>query len=382
MQQKNELWRKSCILSLHVYICIYCTSVFVVSWRMGARTLFVPGAMGLDTYTRTRDRTKTQFASLIDKFKVKMTEFSEPNSKNMIFTEDLKNMIHLVEATPEDLDLSKELRFGSYVFGPVVMRMYHLLDKPDEALTAFKDSDLEAFFAQLSTYQILMDLLFEHRRYQDVLDVFEIVRARQHQDTKFPRNVVILTYAACYKLNTPESLKYGMDLWKELKEVGHIPMRRAVTFAAGLALNQNAPHVALEMISDVLQQNYVSVAALSDLGRPEDALPVLRSIIDSDVPRQSMQTISSEVIEKLKQATEKTGNKELSYEVQQLEKRLQDGGHISNVKIDEQLCTPIAQVVLNSNQDRNRKFVAASFNRDDRGGRARAYARPGLKDLY
>jgi hypothetical protein len=53
-----------------------------------------------------------------------------------------------------------------------------------------------------------------------------------------------------------------MDVWKELKEVGHIPMRRAVTFAAGLALNQNAPHVAVEMISGVQQQNYVSVRNL------------------------------------------------------------------------------------------------------------------------
>jgi pentatricopeptide repeat domain-containing protein 2 len=53
-----------------------------------------------------------------------------------------------------------------------------------------------------------------------------------------------------------------LDLWKKLKEVGHIPMRRAVTFAAGLALNQNAPHIAFEMISDVQQHNYVTIRNL------------------------------------------------------------------------------------------------------------------------
>jgi pentatricopeptide repeat domain-containing protein 2 len=53
-----------------------------------------------------------------------------------------------------------------------------------------------------------------------------------------------------------------MDLWKELKEVGHFPMRRAITFAAGLALNQNAPHVAFEIISGMNQQNYVTVRNL------------------------------------------------------------------------------------------------------------------------
>lgn len=52
-----------------------------------------------------RDRTKTQFVNLTDKFKSKMLEFSDPSSTNMIFTEDLKNMIHLAEDSGDDLDL-------------------------------------------------------------------------------------------------------------------------------------------------------------------------------------------------------------------------------------------------------------------------------------
>jgi pentatricopeptide repeat domain-containing protein 2 len=52
-----------------------------------------------------RDRTKVQFVNLADKFKTKMLEFSDPNSSNMIFTEDLKNMIHLAEDTADDLNL-------------------------------------------------------------------------------------------------------------------------------------------------------------------------------------------------------------------------------------------------------------------------------------
>jgi pentatricopeptide repeat domain-containing protein 2 len=52
-----------------------------------------------------RDRTKTQFVNLADKFRTKMLEFSDPNSSNMIFTEDLKNMVHLADATSDDLNL-------------------------------------------------------------------------------------------------------------------------------------------------------------------------------------------------------------------------------------------------------------------------------------
>jgi pentatricopeptide repeat protein len=69
----------------------------------------------------------------------------------------------------------------------------------------FKDPELEDFFAQLGTYQILMDLLFENGRYQDILEVFEIIKQRQHQEAKYPKNVVILTFAACFKLVSASS---------------------------------------------------------------------------------------------------------------------------------------------------------------------------------
>lgn len=87
-------------------------------------------------------------ANIADKFRSKMTEFSSDGSKNLIFTEDLKNMIHISE-TDEDLDLvvkmlkrfnqqNEQLRFGSFVFGPVVMRLFHFAKKPDLALEVIK----------------------------------------------------------------------------------------------------------------------------------------------------------------------------------------------------------------------------------------------------
>lgn len=59
----------------------------------------------------------------LDGFKTKMADFiKDENSKNLIFTEDLKNMLHICE-TPEDVKLlttmvekfcsqSKDVRFG------------------------------------------------------------------------------------------------------------------------------------------------------------------------------------------------------------------------------------------------------------------------------
>lgn len=62
--------------------------------------------------------------------------------------------------------------------------------------------------------------------------------------------------------NSAESFKVAMDLWKQLKEAGHDPRMRATCFAAALAINQNAPHIALEILSVIQQQNYVSVRNL------------------------------------------------------------------------------------------------------------------------
>lgn len=63
----------------------------------------------------------------------------------------------------------------------------------------FKDPELEGFFDQLISYQILIDMLYERGRYQDVIDVFQIVKSRQIQGGLYPPHVMVLVFAACYK---------------------------------------------------------------------------------------------------------------------------------------------------------------------------------------
>lgn len=90
-----------------------------------ARTLYTAEALGVDKYLYSKDRVSAQFVNSADKFKTKMTEYLKP--EHLIFTEDLKNMVHLVQGQ-EDIDLveqmtkkfnsqNKELRFGNFVFG-------------------------------------------------------------------------------------------------------------------------------------------------------------------------------------------------------------------------------------------------------------------------
>lgn len=73
---------------------------------MLARQLYTQAALGLESYIHSRQKVKSQFTSMTEKFKAKMTEYTtgEQNS-HMIFTEDLKNMIHIAESNEEDVSL-------------------------------------------------------------------------------------------------------------------------------------------------------------------------------------------------------------------------------------------------------------------------------------
>lgn len=59
--------------------------------------------------------------------------------------------------------------------------------------------------------------------------------------------------------NTPESLQFALNLWSDLNNAGNVPMRRAATFCAGLALNQGQSMAALEISSSTKNQNYTTI---------------------------------------------------------------------------------------------------------------------------
>lgn len=124
---------------------------------------------------------------------------------------------------------------------------------------SFKSPELDGIFDQLSTYQILLDLLYENQKYNEVLEAYQLIRDRQIEGIRFPKNVVVLTMAACYKLNTPESFAFVKKMWQDVLDSGHVPMRRAVTFLATLAIHQNEPGMALEVISNTRNQNYTTI---------------------------------------------------------------------------------------------------------------------------
>lgn len=67
-------------------------------------------------------------------------------------------MLHLSEKPDVELlqkmvikfcSQSKEIRFGNFIFGPPMMRLFYYLKDSDTALQLFNDSSMDGFFDQV-----------------------------------------------------------------------------------------------------------------------------------------------------------------------------------------------------------------------------------------
>lgn len=308
-----------------------------------------------------------------------MEEFvKDESSKNLVFTEDLKNMLHIADKPDVDLlsrmikkfcSQSSEARFGNYVFGPPIMRLLYHLNDPETAIKLFNDSSLGGFFDQLVTYQLVLDLLYNNKMYQKVLDTYDVAKARQVQGGRYPKNAVVIVLGACYKLDTPASYEYATHLWKDLNEAGHIPMRRAATFFATLALNQGHPHVAMEVLSNVRRANYATIKiikslVLANLKRYDDTLIILKSVLEVDNPMAPKQTFPKSVVELLKKEFEGNTNKDLQSDFEKVTGFMAKHDHLTENHLDDILCSEI-QDTFQMNDDRFRRDDRFSDRRND-----------------
>ncbi|XP_012216791.1 pentatricopeptide repeat-containing protein 2, mitochondrial [Linepithema humile] len=359
------------------------------------RFLYSEKSLGLNGYENARLNFRNQFLNVESDFRTKMQQICETDSdSNMIFTEDLKSMLHLAQKKPEDIELiikmltkfnnqNKQLRFGTFVFGPVVMRTFYYLDEPDLALTAFKDPQFEHFFNQLTSYQILLTLLYKHKKYSEMRDVYDIIKTKNMETGGYPINSSILIMAACYKENTPETLEYALTLWKELNEKGCQIMRRASTFVAALAIKQNSPHIAIEILSTLKEARYIDVRCLkvvayTDLKRFTEIVPILRASIEHDRPHLRKECYFVDVIEKLEDVLTRE-NVPKDFELYKLIKILKENNHMFQNILDEHLCmeiNPLKRRLIDRDSDdpmkqRQREFTS---NRD-------IGARPVLQNL-
>lgn len=50
------------------------------------------------------------------------------------------------------------------------------------------------------SFQLLLDLLYENQRYDEILKTFELIKEKQIHGTKYPKNIIVLVMATLYKM--------------------------------------------------------------------------------------------------------------------------------------------------------------------------------------
>lgn len=148
----------------------------------------------------------------------------------------------------------------------------------------------------MSTFVIVAHMLYDTQKYQDVLDLYELMVSKQFMESKFPRDMVTLVIASCYKMNTPESYAYAKDLIQRCKTSGALVSSKSACFLSALALNQADAQTALESLSLNISQNLASrnlkILSLVKLGRPEDALMAIRVTLNmNDTPNRKREIL-------------------------------------------------------------------------------------------
>ncbi|KAK0175575.1 hypothetical protein PV327_009315 [Microctonus hyperodae] len=319
----------------------------------GCRTLYTDSSIGMNDYRSTRSIFLKRYEIGIDAFRTKLQTIAA-SEKDMVFTEDLKAILHLVEKTPEEVDLLKkllnkyvtqnsELRFGSFKFGPIVMRTLHYLNEPNIAKQIFLDPNFDNFFDQLTSYMVLLDLLYENQMYNDIFEVYNKIRTKFVGGIVHPKLAINVIGMSCYKANTPESLEYGLQICKELNERGSVPLRKFVAAVGALAIKQNKPEIAMELMSQSRTPDYITircvkVMALADMDKIDDILIHFQQSLRREFPEKNQYYI--DVIDKVKAVAARLNMDENS-EIHKVIQMLENRGYVYKTTFDEHISEPI-----------------------------------------
>lgn len=234
-----------------------------------------------------------------DRYIERLSQFLKQGDTKSVFKDDLVNLIAFAENT-DHLDMIEDIAVNAKddntsqigTWGSAVMRLYYSLNEMDRAYENMKNVDkFGEFFNQRTSYQVLMTMLFKAARYQHVIEVYEMSTSRlnaidpAYQRDPTDRRLTIIAFAAYAKMNTPEALEAANRLYAKDPH-NRVFKARTVSFLAYLAMKQNQPVMALNLLSDHPNKNYITAReiktiALQQLKRYEDVLYHLRDCLNS-----------------------------------------------------------------------------------------------------
>ncbi|XP_031629373.1 pentatricopeptide repeat-containing protein 2, mitochondrial-like [Contarinia nasturtii] len=268
----------------------------------------------------------------------------------------IKDLLHVVEKNENDMIILKEAlntlierqreyEGEKYAFGTVIMRTLYFLDMPNKAVEFYEDEHLRTLFTQVSGHQLLLDLLYEHKMYDDLLRIYESLNMKGQLDTFKQINVIVL--ATYYQLNTPETLQKAYTLWKKVnRNKTKNQYRKSRTFVAGLALKQNDPGLALNVLEDGVDHFYVTMRhirllAWAQLKRFDNILRTLRMILQRFQKEKVIDQLTSiPVLDDIGKLLKENGSKEHVDEFSALRREMETNQLVTNKTFDDMMCAP------------------------------------------
>ncbi|XP_026526428.1 pentatricopeptide repeat-containing protein 2, mitochondrial isoform X1 [Notechis scutatus] len=180
---------------------------------------------------------KDEFFRTVEKKLANNTLILKTELINLLYLCQSKNEMELVKRTIYRYhEENRNRAFGEFRFGPIFMRLCYELDLEAVALELIKDQTLNGFFGDYTSFNILMDMLFEKGHFEDALNV---LLEMDRENVRFSQDTYLLAFAICYKLNSPESWKIVNTLLEDKRLRGHELSRRTQYFIVALGLKQN-----------------------------------------------------------------------------------------------------------------------------------------------
>ncbi|XP_056602159.1 pentatricopeptide repeat-containing protein 2, mitochondrial [Triplophysa dalaica] len=266
----------------------------------------------------------------------------------LILKDELKLLLHLCQSAEDVIiarnaiyryhEENRNMAFGDFRFGPLFMRLCYELGLEELAATTLMDSTLKGFFSDSTSFNIAIDMLFNKGCYESGLDV--VGKMKSH-GVPFNKDTFTLAIATCYKLNTSKSYHVCLAVLEEGQTKGSLIPRHAYCFATALALKQNDKERAKTIFSQImctdsrLCQN-LKVLILAVSGSMKDVIYVLTTALVSKTPVfVKKPEFSQEVVNVLRK---KSANGLWEGSVEQVVRRLEEAGQITEQTLDHFLC--------------------------------------------
>lgn len=215
--------------------------------------------LGLNHYDRNRVFMVNKMGPLKEKFRIRLEEYMQ-SPTNPIFTDDLNAMLYIAESK-EDVqtcmkmvkrfakDTANTMRFSSYEFGPLVMRLLHHLKNADLAYSLIDDKDYSSFFRNITSLSVLGDMLYEAGQYEKVLLVSNMPRNGFIDGPRRPIDLTILALASCLQLGDDAALEYAKQVLQDVKQDNIQIPHRCLNSGAYLAIKKGNLSLAKEFLN-------------------------------------------------------------------------------------------------------------------------------------